>query len=233
VAGVKQVRVRRSGGEVFADATLTADHTATFEQTHSIADDAEAAIRAILPNADVVIHIEPAEGAADGLLAKIRLLAARRGLGAHGVRIYADGNQRSVELHLEVCESLRLEEAHRQASLFEEDLRRSVPGLARVTSHIEPAGEASATIPAKTVTQSAIEVEVGLFFASHAAVVEPHDIQVQETGAELAISLHCALDGDTKITDAHGITEELEKYLRARVPNVGRVVVHVEPPEGS
>ena len=83
------------------------------------------------------------------------------------------------------------------------------------------------------MAQSAIEAAVCDFFASHAAVVEPHDIQVQQAGAELAVSLHCALDGDTAITDAHEITEELEKHLRAQVPSVGRVVIHVEPPEGS
>jgi divalent metal cation (Fe/Co/Zn/Cd) transporter len=31
------------------------------------------------------------------------------------------------------------------------------------------------------------------------------------------------------ITDAHELTEQLEKHVRARVPSVGRVVIHVEP----
>lgn len=229
VESVKQVRVRRSGGEIFADATLTAVQTATFEKTHTIADEAEAAIRAVLPNADVVIHLEPVPPPAEDLLATVRVLAARHGLGAHGVRIYEEGSQRSVELHLEVNESLRLEEAHRQVSLFEDDLRGTVADLARITSHIEPAGDTNAAIPVKSVAQAAIEGAVCEFFSSHPAAVEPHDIQVQQAGDELAVSLHCALDGATAITDAHGISEELERYLRARVPEVGRVVIHVEP----
>ena len=31
------------------------------------------------------------------------------------------------------------------------------------------------------------------------------------------------------IGDAHDLTVALEAHLRARVPNVGRVVIHVEP----
>jgi divalent metal cation (Fe/Co/Zn/Cd) transporter len=33
------------------------------------------------------------------------------------------------------------------------------------------------------------------------------------------------------MTDAHALTEKIEGALRARVPNVGRVVIHVEPPD--
>jgi cation diffusion facilitator family transporter len=231
VEDAKQVRVRRSGAEAFADVTLTVNPAASFEQTHAIADRAEAAIRDVLPKADVVVHVEPASASAEDLVSTVRVLAARHGLGAHGVRIYEEGDQRSVELHLEVGESLRLEEAHRQASEFEEDLRRTVPGLARITSHIEPSGQSSATIPAKSVGELAIHDAIYEFFTCRAVAVEPHDILVQRTGDELAVSLHCALDGNTAITAAHGLTEQLEKHLRARVPDVGRVVIHVEPGE--
>jgi cation diffusion facilitator family transporter len=58
---VKQVRVRRSGPEVFADVTLTVSRTATLENAHAIADQAEAAVREVLPGADVVVHVEPDE----------------------------------------------------------------------------------------------------------------------------------------------------------------------------
>jgi cation diffusion facilitator family transporter len=232
VEEVRQVRVRKSGAEIFADVTLTVQHTASFEKTHTIADQAEAAVRGLLPGADVVVHLEPVAGSEEDLLTTVRVLAARHGLFSHGVRIYEEHNQRSVELHLEVSESLLLEEAHRQVSLFEEDLRRTVPGLARITSHIEPAGEAMATVPAEPAGEATIREAIRDFFAGHAVAVSPHDVTVQRTGNELAVSLHCLLDADTTITAAHGLTEQLEKHLRARVPDVGRVVIHVEPEEG-
>jgi len=233
VEEVRQVRVRKSGAETFADITLTVRHSASFEKTHAIADQAEAAVRALLPGADVVVHIEPVAASDEDLLTTVRVLAARHGLGAHAVRIYEENDQRSLELHLEVSESLHLEEAHRQVSLFEEELRRTVPGLARITSHIEPVGEAMATVPAEPAGERLIQEAIREFFAGQRAAVTPHEVTVQRTGHELAVSLHCTLDADTTITAAHGLTEQLEKHLRARVPDVGRVVIHVEPDEAA
>ena len=35
----------------------------------------------------------------------------------------------------------------------------------------------------------------------------------------------------TAIKDAHDLTARLEKHLRAAIPELSRVVIHVEPPE--
>ena len=60
-----------------------------------------------------------------------------------------------------------------------------------------------------------------------------HDVSVQQTGDELAVSCHCTLDPGTTITDAHQLSERMEAYLRGKVAQVGRVVIHVEPPHES
>jgi cation diffusion facilitator family transporter len=116
VRQIKQVRVRRSGPEVFTDVTLTVDQTAPFEGAHDIADQTESAVRAVLPAADVMVHVEPATDEKPDATTTVRLLAARHGLGVHGIRLYEENSERSLELHLEVDASLRLEEAHHLAS---------------------------------------------------------------------------------------------------------------------
>jgi cation diffusion facilitator family transporter len=229
VEEVRQVRVRRSGAEVFADVTLSVNRATPLERAHRIADEAEAAVRRVLPGADVMVHIEPVPGEPEDLLTTVRMLAARHGLGVHGVRIYEQEGKRSIELHLEVNESLCLEEAHGQATRFEEDLRARVPGQVRVVSHIEPAGESTATIQTQLVGESAVRDAIGEFFAGRGFSIEPHEVEVLRTGSELAVSFHCPLAPDTAITDAHELTERLEKHLRMRLPDVGRVVIHVEP----
>ena len=85
----------------------------------------------------------------------VRLLAARHGLGAHGIRIYEEDRQRWLELHLEVSDSLLLDEAHRQATDFERALRQSLPGVTRIITHIEPTGDAAATIRGQPAGQVA------------------------------------------------------------------------------
>jgi cation diffusion facilitator family transporter len=229
VEGVGKIRLRRSGPEVFVDVTLYVGRAAAFEQAHEIADRAEAAVRAVLPGADMVVHVEPVESSDEDLTTTIRVLATRHGLGAHAIRIYEDERRRSVELHLEVKESLTLEEAHAQVTQFERELRLAVPGLRRIVSHIEPAGDSSAILKAEPAGKLRVEAALAEFVAAHPGTVKPHDVQVQLVGKELAVSLHWALAPSTAITDAHEFTVRLEDHLRARVKHLGRVVIHVEP----
>jgi cation diffusion facilitator family transporter len=233
VEEVRKLRLRRSGPEVFADLTLSVNHATPFERTHQIADAAESAVREVIPGADVIVHVEPVTRDDEGLLETVRVLAARHGLGAHGIRIYEEHDRRSIELHLEVSESLNLEQAHAQATGFESELRRKAAYLDRIVSHIEPSGDDSATRHATPVGQVQIEKTISEFLAANPNAPTIHDISVQRTDDELAVSFHCTLDPATKITDAHVLTERIESHLRKRISNLGRVVIHVEPPEGK
>ena len=91
VESVKQVRLRRSGPDMFADVTLAVNHAAAVR--------ADARHRRPRPRPrsapccrgpTCVVHIEPVAGPHEDLLTKIRVLAARHGLGAHGIRIYEE-----------------------------------------------------------------------------------------------------------------------------------------------
>ena len=232
VAGVEkltQLRLRRSGPEMFADVTLAVGHGAAFERAHDIADEVEAAIHAVLPNADVVAHVEPIAPDEEDMTTIVRLLAARHGLGAHGIRIYEEDRQRWLELHLEVSDSLLLGEAHAQATKFERDLRRNLPEVTRIVTHIEPTGDAAATIHGEPAGQRQVRKAIEEFLQDYPLSVKPHNIRVRSAGGELAVSFHCMLDPATAITEAHDLTVHLEEHLRGRISGVGRVVIHVEP----
>jgi len=231
VTEVRQVRVRRSGPSVFADVTIAVGAEIPLERAHETADRAEAAVRAALPGADVVVHVEPCEDD-DGPLAMARILAARHGLGAHGIRISEEDGHLSMELHLEVREDLTLDEAHQLVSRFEADLRGRVPRLSSVVTHIEPAAEC---LLSRRDPEGERRVRESLerFLAGETSPLTPHDLKVSAAGEELALSLHCALPPQTAIKDAHDFTVRLEKHLRAAVPELGRVVIHVEPPDAA
>ena len=226
---VRQVRVRRSGPEIFADVILTVRHSVPFEKAHEIADRSEEAIRAALPKADVVVHVEPFVPDGEDPLTTARTLAARRGMAAHSMRIYEERGGRSLDIHLEVDAALKLEEAHLLASEFEADLRRAIPSLVAVVTHIEPAGADAAMRRARPVCSERIQEAISKFIKTRKMNVQPHDVTVRMASGELDVSLHCALDAATGIQDAHNITVQLEQYLRKHVPGLGRVVIHVEP----
>jgi cation diffusion facilitator family transporter len=66
VLEVSQVRVRRSGPNVFADVTLEVARGLSLEAAHEIAHRSELAVRAAVPDADVVMHANPADEAPPG-----------------------------------------------------------------------------------------------------------------------------------------------------------------------
>lgn len=233
VEEVTQVRIRRSGPELFADVTLIVSHAVALERAHEIADRTEAAVRSILPGADVVVHVEPAVPSDQDVTATVRAVAGRHGLAAHGIRIYDENGRRSLELHLEVDEDLHLEEAHRQATEFERALRESLPELVRIVTHIEPAGDAAATLRAEPAAELEIHKALSEFLKANRLAARPHDVRVQMAGGEMAVSFHCTLEATTAITDAHDLTARLEEHLRAQVPGLGPVAIHVEPAEES
>jgi len=231
---VRRVRLRRSGPLFFADITLAVDCTARIESAHQLSDRVEAAVKGVLPGADVVIHVEPGDFGEDDILAAVRVCAARRGLEAHGARIIEKPSGRSIELHIEVEDTLRLEEAHRRVTRFENDLRDAVPGLESVVTHIEPVGDARARLEARPDARladkkSLVEEALKLFAQTEPTRFEAHDLKFVANGDEVGLSFHCTLDAATPITAAHDFTQRLESFLRAAVPNLGRVVIHAEP----
>ena len=168
VEAVNKVRMRRSGPTVFADVTLSVGQAISFERAHEIADAAAEAIRGVVPKADVVVHAEPLALSNHDITTQVRILAARRGLGAHAIRLYeiwaGKRRQRWLELHLEMAESLTLEEAHRQATAFENDVRTSVPGMTRIVSHLEPVGDKTAIVQAEPADAAPMLAAVDDFF---------------------------------------------------------------------
>src|SRR5262249_60281566 len=66
VAGVSQVRVRRSGPRTFADVILQVPRGVPVERAHEIAHAAEDAIGGAVQDVDVTVHPDPAESGRAG-----------------------------------------------------------------------------------------------------------------------------------------------------------------------
>jgi cation diffusion facilitator family transporter len=235
VKEVRQTRIRKSGPEVFADMTLMVSRDTALEHAHEIASRAEAAVQAVLPGVDMMINVVPDSSETAGTLTHVRLLAARSGMGAHGIRIYNVAGSQSLDLHLEIDESLSLEEAHARADGFEAEVYRTLPEIQRVITHIEPSGEHSSSrqVEASMETISSDERRVRQVLENlsleNGFACEPYNLRVYRDGQELVISFGCFLEAGMALTEAHAWTEKVEKGLRTRLPSIGRVVIHVEP----
>jgi cation diffusion facilitator family transporter len=57
----------------------------------------------------------------------------------------------------------------------------------------------------------------------------PHRVRVRKLGINYIIEMDVEVDGDSKIKNAHDKVKKLENNIRASIPNVYDIVIHIEP----
>jgi cation diffusion facilitator family transporter len=227
VREVRQTRVRRSGPASFIDITVAVSRRAHFEEAHTIAESVASAVRSTVPRSDVVVHVDPLTEVDETLADIVTAAASARGMRAHGLRLRALGDSLNLELHLEVAAGLSLGEAHQLVTDFEAAVKSEVPWLGDVNSHIEPLEEARASIPEES--ESAV-IRKLVEAVARSRRLDVHKVEVVLSDDEWHVSLHFVVPPETSIIEAHRASERLEKNLRESIPNLGRIVLHTEPP---
>lgn len=229
VHSLEQVRVRQAGAYSFGDMTISVERSASFEQAHAVAAEVEATVSKLLPRADVMVHIDPVAREDESVADSVRLIASRYGLLVHDLHIYDVRGRFHLELHVEVDESLSLGEAHRLVSQFEKEVMSNLKNIAQVNSHIEPISKEGHRQPAIGLDEGEIRQEVERI--SRQLCAEGHQVDIRVVDGELEISLHCVVEPDMPLKEAHELTRHLEDRLRECFPDLGRVLIHVEPRE--
>jgi cation diffusion facilitator family transporter len=234
VAGVvacRRVRVRPVGPALFVDMVVEVPRGHPVEEAHGIVTEVEDRVHALHPQADVVVHFEPAEVADEGWAERVQTVAGERGLVVHEVQAAQIGDGVMLTFHLEVDPDLQLTEAHALADGLEQAIRQRLREVASVVTHIEPRGISGVHRDAPQAQRSRVLVALGRITAAFPALRDFHEISVRESDGRLHVSMHCVFDGALSIGEAHRLSTDIEARLKARVPEAASVHIHVEPPD--
>jgi cation diffusion facilitator family transporter len=229
VAGVSHVRVRGSGADTFVDMAIAVARNMSLEAAHGVANAAEQTLLERFPGIDVVVHVDPIATGQVSLVEEVHCAAARQGLTMHGLRAHDVGGRIYAAMHVEVPEEMTLAAAHERVTAFEDELRRELPTIEDIVTHIEPRGDREAHRAAQRALATDVHDVVADLPRLVPGVQDCHQVSVHRTGEDLTLSFHCLMDPDLSIADAHALTERVERVLRARIAGLGRVVVHMEP----
>jgi divalent metal cation (Fe/Co/Zn/Cd) transporter len=99
-----------------------------------------------------------------------------------------------------------------------------------VETHIEPLEPASTLgreAPPERVR--AVEIALGEISAETRVIRDIHDVRVRETEQGEIVNFHCRVDSAMTVFDVHQKVDEVERALKARSPQVTRVIGHAEP----
>lgn len=228
VLRIDQARVRRSGSSYFADVTLSLPRQLTFQRTEELVSEATAAVRRVLPGADVVIHTVPRSTVAESIFDKVRAVAARNNVLLHDVSIESFADGLHVEQHIEVRETMPLLEAHRFVWGLEQQIRRELPQVGSVLTHIE-SEPATIEAPVRVEQNRRIEQQLRDAAANLPEVVDIHEVNVDRIGERLHVTCHCTLPDGMEMRRVHESMTELEHRFKLECPEVDRVLIHPEP----
>ncbi len=224
-----RIRVRQSGNQLFVDLRLTLASNIPFEHAQSVVDLAEAKIREVFPNADVVIRASPRQPARGDLLEQLRSVAHRENFLVHNVSAFELNGRVHVDLDLEVDPNLKLEAAHQQATRLEQQIRAEIAGVERVNIHLEPLVKSVEPAGRAESNQAGMEQKLKEIARKNPGLVDCHSVEVHSVGGNLLVRLHCTMEPGLPISMVHEITEQIEFRFRRAFPQISKVSIHAEP----
>jgi cation diffusion facilitator family transporter len=220
-----RLRLRESGGRYFADAVVAVPPGRAMVEGHRAADVVEQTIQTVLPDSDVIVHVEPRR---DGLDLRERVLeiALEEPLvkEVHDVTVYEQQDGVSVSLHLKFPAELDLEAALAVSERVQRGIRFR-PRVVDVQTHLEPLERpllADALDPERDARDRAEIEHLVLDLVGH----RPTRTRILSTAGGRVLFVTLEVERGDSLVAAHELAGSLEEELRLRFPNIAEVVVH-------
>ena len=228
VLEVDRVRIRRAGNRYFADLNVGLARTVTFQRSGHLAAAVSEAVHRILPDADVTVQPLPRAQHSENIFDRIRAAATDRNLNVHDISVQDFAGQLHVEQHVELDERMTLKAAHDQVTELEADMRRDVPEIAEILTHIE-SEPATIETPEELVSDAELERRLKAVAAEFPEILDMHDFVARRVRGRLYVSCHCTFSDDLPLASVHDIQTELEIRFKQVAPELFRVLIHPEP----
>ena len=232
VESYHRIRSRGPSDHVAIDLHVRVAPSLSMQDANAIADEVRRRLLALPGVDDVTVHVEAERGvdSAADLYTATRLTAQEFGVAIHEYWVQENEQKLSLHLHVGVDPNTSVQEAHTVVDRLEQELLERRPDIHAIYSHIELAN--TDILPTARVSSR-------LYQRIHEQVVEAanaiphlsdaHNIHVSQVEGKLFISFEALVDGNLSVMVAHDLSTQLQETIRATVPNVGEVLVHLEP----
>jgi cation diffusion facilitator family transporter len=230
VETVGPVRVRQSGPATFVDLTVGVDRSTSLEKAHQVAESVESRVAALTRQGDVVVHVDPVQQDDESLPQTVSAIADRLGLQAHDIRAHEVKGDYFVNLHVEAAADLTLAQVHDHVDRLEAALYEELPHVKEINTHIEPLATAAIPRPAPaTEAPEHLRAHILALAEGVPRLRDCHNLRIWPGRDGYQVILHCLADPDLSVAEVHHLADQVERQIKAQVPGIGQVLVHVEP----
>jgi cation diffusion facilitator family transporter len=230
VEEVRSVRVRASGARVFVDVIVGLSRTLPFERAHKVMDDIEKAIHAAEPGADVTVHAEPMKGQGETIIDNVKMIVMDKGLGApHNLEVHQSEGKYFIDFDVEYSKDKTFVDAHALAEEIEEQIRREVGSVGKITIHLEESVSDPGELVQATEEEKELCRKIEKLALKDKRIRSCADITVLKHAPHLHVTLTCRLDNANTVAEVHQIVTQVESQLYQNFPQVRRFTIHAEP----
>ncbi|MGA2971447.1 MAG: cation transporter dimerization domain-containing protein [Candidatus Bathyarchaeia archaeon] len=138
--------------------------------------------------------------------------------GVRHVSVRMTGKRLDITAHILLDNTLRFEDIHRIVSSVEHQVRSKVQRIARITVQTEPVGHARIGL-ASLVSEIAENVP-----GSRGV----HNVYIQKINGKVCVDLRLEVSANIAVKQAHEISKEVERRLKAANAHVSEVTIHLE-----
>ena len=231
-----RVRSRGREDDVHLDLRIKVDPAMATGQAHAIAVEVERQLRDRVPGlADAVVKVEPGEPEPlsewDAIAVRLRAMADGLGMGVHNIHIDVLDGRYLVDVDVEVDSTLSLAESHALVNVLERRARGELPNVSDIVTHIEPTLPGDFPLRLVGVEAEALHERIVAIADRVGGAGAGHHIILRHSHApgRIDVSLHCHAPGETPLIEAHLLAERVERELRAALPQLDHITIHVEP----
>ena len=230
VVDVERLRVRMVGATHFIDAIVKVPRTYPIDRVDEIKQKAQAAVAAVLGDADLTFTAMPVALDDESVRERIMVIARNSSLAVHHVTVHDLGGKLIVSIDLEVDGDMALTAAHDIAHGLERDIRDAFGSGVEIDTHIEPLEpELPFGVDAPQERIETIKAALSRF-AADTAIHDIHNVRVRDTDAGEIVNFHCRAAPSMSVIKVHQNVDAIERALRRAFPTVKRVISHAEPP---
>ena len=233
VRDITAVRVRQAGSSTFVDMTVQVDRSVSLEEAHQVATAVEERIGALVGEGDVVVHVDPVRQPGESLLQTVSAIASQRGQRVHNLHAHEEQDHTFIDLHVEVPPELTLADAHEQVARLEAAVRRELPYIDDIHTHIEPMAVPSAPAALEPEEDERLRAKISAVLKEIPGLHGCHNLYLRPSPDGYDVVVHCLARSDLSVREAHRLSDQAEKHLHAQVPGIAQVLVHLEPEEES
>lgn len=228
---VKRIRLRDGGSRIFVELDVEAPAELHVDDAHDVAESIEGIVKHELPEADVIVHIEPARENLSNMEPDmiIHRLALRHHVRIHG--FYAGHGKQApcYFMDVEIPADWPLERGYHVVEAFRDSILHELKPE-KVICRIEPdCRDMETSAIAEQVSPEEVRLKVNLILQQHRNIRKILKLDLTREDNFPTLTCVCSVDASLTIRECHQIASQLENQIENALHHLGRVTVILKP----